>query len=677
MLRNALLTTLLLFTCTLLSAQQFSEEDLQKVRLVEATLFSQHIVGNEIADSLSKRLPVQFIKELDARGNLFTDDHVGEIQSLIGEEIPLSDDSLTALLTRSTEIFQQRITFITEMLQGLDRPDFFKNDSLYYSTRPGKGDHALDNRSLEAIWMKTIKANVLSAFASDSLLKTLPDAEVNEALNEQFQYQLEIELCKLEQLQGSEGKIADYVLERYMKAFANCFDPHTEFVKMDYVSWFLAALSDKTFSTGLFFSENKGRYLVKELAPYSSASDFADEIYIGDEIVSVLRNDVKTHPACIAPRWLNQYFNGTISDSVTVEIQSQRDQKIREFTLAKQKLGSRSNHIYSYLLGKDNNRIGYIDFPSFYTEVSEEKGDGASEDLAYTILRLKKANPKGLILDLRNNGGGSTGEAIDLSGFFVNLGPLFYVESSALDPGSHLIKDTKRGRIFTGKIMVLVNELSASAAELVAATMQKHPDVLVVGTRTYGKSTGQMFQSLTAEGEKLPFGSLKITDMKIRGIDGVSYQGKGVTPDIQLPGFYTKQLVSESLDPYALQVPVKNLSARMPSSRSEPIVRLRTAYQERFETDEFLQKLAQRENALSALLEQGFYRSLHFRKFNGEIDRLMDMEFELEAPYFEASSMETDDEFKAYSLLKQERLPKDLQLSEAFKIFEDWILLTK
>ena len=658
----------------LLIAQQFMDEELAKIRLVESTLIREHIIGAQIADSLSKRLPTEFIKELDPEGNLFTADQVVRIQSMIGTSVPLSDVDLMALLTQSTRIYRQRIDFVTDMLRQMGEQDFFEKDSAFFALRVTPIEYAPDNQALETFWIRMMKENVLSVAAKDSTLHTKTDAEINAYLNKRFSDQRDIELCKIGQLNADDG-VAEYVLERYMKAFASCFDPHTEYFKMDYVSWFLSALSDETYSSGIFFSEKKGRYVIRDLAPYSPVSEYSDEIYIGDEIISVLDGDTKTHPACLSPELLNQYFNGIASDSITIEIQSTRDQQIREFKLAKQKLGSRSNHIYYYLLANESNRIGYIDFPSFYSEFSED-GEGSSKDLAYAILKLKRSDPQGLILDLRNNGGGSIKEAIELAGFFVDIGPLFYIESTSVE-GDQLIIDSKRGRIFTGKIMLLVNELSASASELVASAMQKHPDVLLVGTRTFGKSTGQEIEPLLVEGGSLPFGALKVTTTKLREIDGVSYQGEGVLPDIVLPGYYGKKLVGESLYPYSLSIRVKNLSARMPRTRSEPLERLKAAYQERYEGNGVLQNMARREKEISNMLRDGFYRSLHYRRFSSEIDRLINMNFEAEKPYFQAKSLETDDEFKDYSLVKKTRLEKDLQLKEAFKIFEDWILLTK
>ncbi|MEL6559780.1 MAG: S41 family peptidase [Bacteroidota bacterium] len=658
----------------LLQAQQFTDDDLAKVRLLESTVIREHILGAQIADSLSKRLPIEFIKELDPGGNLLIADQVAEIQSMIGTNIPLTDAELRALLKRSAQIFSERINYVTDMLEQLGDQDFFEEDSAYFSLSTAPTDYTTNDQALKAFWISSMKANVLSISAKDSTLKAKTNAEINEQMNRYFRDQRDIELCKIAQLNGDVG-VDEYVLERYMKAFASCFDPHTEYFKMDYVSWFLSALSDETYSSGIFFSEKKGRYIIRDLAPYSPISEYADEIYIGDEIVSVVAEGTKTHPACLSPDLLNQYFNGIVSDSITIEIQSIKDQQIREFKLAKQKLGSRSNHIYYYLLANENNQIGYIDFPSFYSEFSED-GEGSSKDLAYAILKLKRSAPQGLILDLRNNGGGSIREAIEMAGFFVDIGPLFYIESTDLE-GDQLIIDGKRGRIFTGKIMLLVNELSASASELVASAMQRHPDVLLVGTRTFGKSTGQGIEPLLAEGETLPFGALKVTTSKLRGIDGISYQGEGVTPDIVLPSYYGKKMVSESLYPYSLNIGIKNLSARMPQTRSEPVERLKEAYQSRHQESEMLRKMAHRENEISDVFSKGFYRSLNFRRYNGEIDRLINMNFEVTQPYFRAKSLETDDEFKDYSLVKKARLEKDLQLTEAFKIFEDWILLTK
>jgi carboxyl-terminal processing protease len=177
---------------------------------------------------------------------------------------------------------------------------------------------------------------------------------------------------------------------------------------------------------------------------------------------------------------------------------------------------------------KGAKKIGYIPLPSFYFDTGNVSG-GAAGDVAKAIIKLNKENIEGLILDLRFNGGGSIEEARELAGIFIDFGPVVMYKQA--DQTVSVLKDMTRGTVYNGPVIIMVNGFSASASELLAASLQDHKRAMIVGGRTYGKGTGQRIYPLT--GSSTDFA--KVTLLKIYRINGKTYQHKGVIPDVTLP----------------------------------------------------------------------------------------------------------------------------------------------
>ncbi|MEL6989814.1 MAG: S41 family peptidase, partial [Bacteroidota bacterium] len=183
-------------------------------------------------------------------------------------------------------------------------------------------------------------------------------------------------------------------------------------------------------------------------------------------------------------------------------------------------------------------KIGYIDLPSFYADFGDKDGRSSAEDVGKEIENLKAQNVNGIIIDLRNNGGGSFKDVVDMSGFFIEKGPIVQAKSRGREPYS--LKDSDPTVQYDGPVIVMVNGYSASASEILAAALQDYKRAVIVGsTSTYGKGTVQRFFDLDRViqgGDELkPLGDLKVTTQKFYRVDGGSTQLKGVVPDIILP----------------------------------------------------------------------------------------------------------------------------------------------
>ncbi|HMP31171.1 MAG TPA: carboxy terminal-processing peptidase, partial [Saprospiraceae bacterium] len=190
-------------------------------------------------------------------------------------------------------------------------------------------------------------------------------------------------------------------------------------------------------------------------------------------------------------------------------------------------------------LNEELYNIGYIYLPKFYSSF-EDGGNSCAIDVAKEINKLKNENVNGIILDLRNNSGGSLSDVVDMTGLFIESGPIVQVKGRESKP--YINRDKDPNVQFDGPLIIMVNQFSASASEIIAAAIQDYGRGVIVGSTTFGKGTVQRFYEIdrfiSGKEELKPFGSLKITTQKFFRVNGGSTQHKGVVPDITLPDIY-------------------------------------------------------------------------------------------------------------------------------------------
>jgi carboxyl-terminal processing protease len=210
----------------------------------------------------------------------------------------------------------------------------------------------------------------------------------------------------------------------------------------------------------------------------------------------------------------------------------------------------------SVVIEQGDKKIGYIFLPEFYADWEKPNGARSAQDVAREIIKLKDQNVDGMIMDLRNNGGGSLYDVVQIAGFFIPDGPIVQVKDREGNP--NILRDRDRSVLYDGPLAVMVNEFSASASEIFAAAMQDYNRGIVVGsTSTYGKGTVQRNIGLDREtsinqGSATELGTIKLTLQKFYRINGGSTQLKGVTPNIVIPDRYEYLKYREKDNPDAL-----------------------------------------------------------------------------------------------------------------------------
>jgi carboxyl-terminal processing protease len=251
-------------------------------------------------------------------------------------------------------------------------------------------------------------------------------------------------------------------------------------------------------------------------------------------------------------------IRGKEKTEVRLTVKSKTDGKTRVIPIIREEVIMDEGFAKSLIIqeSKDAERIGYIKLPKFYADFENDNGHQCAEDVAVEVEKLKKAGVKGIVIDLRNNGGGSLRDVVKMSGLFIEQGPIVQVKGRYDRPD--VLSDTDPSVQYAGPLVIMVNEFSASASEIMAAALQDYGRAIIVGTPSYGKGTVQRFFELDralgrggnsvvdASGQPISgLGSLKVTIQKFFRVNGGSTQLKGVTPDIILPDSYMEIPIGE------------------------------------------------------------------------------------------------------------------------------------
>lgn len=319
------------------------------------------------------------------------------------------------------------------------------------------------------------------------------------------------------------------------------FDPHTNYMAPYDKERFDVAMSGKLEGIGARLQKQRESVKVVEVIIGGPAWR-GEELEVGDLILKVKQED-EDEFVSIGGMRLDDAVNlikGPKGTKVTLNIKKV-DGTFKDIQIMRDVVEIEETYAKSSIIKKDDKSYGIIDLPRFYFDMEDRKARNAASDIRDEIIKLKNENIEGLIIDLRNNGGGSLKTAIDIAGLFIDRGPVVQV----LDGSGKIetLEDRERGVLWDGSLVLLVNEFSASASEILVAAMQDYKRGVVIGSKqTYGKGTVQNLLDLNQWLHNNPhgdLGGLKITTQKFYRIDGGSTQLEGVKSDIVIPDRYS------------------------------------------------------------------------------------------------------------------------------------------
>lgn len=544
----------MILVCTSVSGQVPEKE----ILMIRDVLEKNHYHPRTIDDKLSEEVFSNFINMLDPRNLYFTEN---EFEKLTAYKTQLDEEILGMswkFIPTVVTLYKQRLQHTSSLLDKLlNSPlnyasteilELPQNDSLHFTT---------DNKEHESAWNKWLKFKILWQL-SEIAPANATDAELmkNEpAVRQKIKL---VEKRKINRILEHPEGFENYIFNLFYNSLLLCYDPHSNYFSKTEMENFQSELSREGYAFGIDLEETEeGDLKIVRLLPGGPAWK-TNELHKGDILTHVQWEGKESIDLAGADMTEVERIFGMSNTGRLLATVRKTDGTVKSVVLVKEKIREEDNIVKSFVLQGDK-KIGYISLPGFYTEWENTSGLGCSNDVAKEIIKLKKEGIEGLILDMRYNGGGSLVEGLNLAGIFINEGPLFMLQSKDKKP--MVMKDLNRGTVYNGPLVVMINGQSASAAEVVASTLQDFNRALIVGSPSFGKATGQiilpvdsMLDMNAAEisAAKSDHGFLTVTVHKLYRVTGKSAQLRGVIPDIYLPDVYELLDYRESAHPSAL-----------------------------------------------------------------------------------------------------------------------------
>lgn len=526
-----------------------------------------HVQPRILNDTFSSDFFNRALQLLDDEKIFFTQQDILKLSSyehLLDEQVMQKKTDFLQLLIN---IYNIRISEADTMIDNICKTPFsFSQHDIF--TLKEDTTFPANEAAMHTKFYKLIKFSLLNSLSKSSE----KISALNSAAQKKYLDSVEVVLRKkvavhfkrfVNIMKESPGGLQQAVCDVYCKSLASCYDPHTEYFPLTEKENFESELGNGNYEFGFSTEESDGGgVLIKDLKPGSAAfkSGLLNE---GDRIISLQwENKEMIDVSDASENEVAAILSASNHDKITITI-VKADGTKREVSLTKQKTEESdddNNKVKSFLL-KGNKTVGYISLPAFYEDWEDADKDvkGCANDVATEIVKLKKENIGGLILDLRYNGGGSVEEAIELAGIFIDAGPV--AQTKGTDAKIYTLKDVNRGTIYDGPLLILVNGYSASASELLAGTLQDYNRAIIAGNNTYGKATAQVVFPLdttvtfeTIGNYKNASGYIKITTDRIYRISGQTAQGAGVQPDITIPDISENEQEHENDDSLYLHV---------------------------------------------------------------------------------------------------------------------------
>ena len=341
----------------------------------------------------------------------------------------------------------------------------------------------------------------------------------------------------------------------FYSVFCSYFDPHTEYFSESDKSEFFSTVSSDNLTFGLYVSmSEKDEMTVDDIIPGSSAY-FSDKITIGDQLLKIKYKDDEFEIACASMKKIDEIITSKDYKAAIFTFRK-KSGEIYTVRLVKKILKDYQNNVFSFKLKTDargkaepseaKSTFGYIKIPSFYSTFENGKSS-ISNDVVKEILKLEEDTIDGLIIDVENNGGGSMQEAVQLAGLFINDGPLAIMNNNKND--KEIIRDEIQGTIYNGPMVIMINGFSASASEFFTNAMQDYNRAIIIGNKSLGKASMQRIFPINSNNDEF----LKLTLEKFYRLTGKSNQYNGITPDVEVPLLFDKQMPRESSEVTALK----------------------------------------------------------------------------------------------------------------------------
>lgn len=534
------------------------EKEVALMQLIYSALTEVHYNPLSLDDDFSKKAYGLYIERLDMNKRFFIQSDIKALsvyEKEIDDQVKAGTFDLFAaaapLMDKRTE---QAKSYIAEILA--EPFNFTEKESFVIDA--DKVDWAKDTEELKERWRMMLKYDAM--------------ARIADKLEEQEKAGFEGEKKSFSEL---EALVRERILENYdnwyerilkldrddrraiyINSLVNVYGPHTSYFPPEDKENFDISMSGQLEGIGARLTDKDGFITVSEIVP-GSPSALQGELEAKDQIIEVTQKG--EYPVNIEGAALEdavKIIRGKKGTTVILTVKKP-DGSVKDVEIVRDVVILDETYAKSVVLNDGANKVGYLKLPKFYADFGNG-GRSCADDVKKEITKLKEEGIEGLVLDLRDNGGGSLREAIDMGGLFIDAGPIVQVMSkSQAEP--IVYKDHDMKIHYDGPLVILINEFSASASEILAAAMQDYGRGVIVGSKSsFGKGTVQRFfgldDALPADYNHLkPLGAIKITMQKFYQINGGTTQLKGVKPDIVLPDPFMYIEVGEKEQDFALE----------------------------------------------------------------------------------------------------------------------------
>lgn len=665
---------------------------------VKNTLSYLHYSPKVINDAYSLDVYKHYFEMVDASKRYFMQSDMDEFakhKTKLDDYLNQGDLTFYKL---TIDRLYQRVDEIDKITQDILSKPINLDEDETLTLEPKLRKNATNAAELRNEWKKYIKYNILQEMESLKAKEESQKEKKDSVQKFNLKDTIKLEILTPEQKRiKATNEVKDLVTDTfrrfkkrnkmdwftvYMNAYTEVFDPHTNYYSPKNKEDFDLNFKGKVIGIGAIIQEKRG-YLYLGPLTIGAPAWKSKQLSEGDKILKVKSkpNEDAVNVVGMLSDEAVRLIRGEKGTKVTLTVEK-KDKSIKEVTMIREEVAIEDTFARSIIINApDGKKYGFINLPSFNADFEDPKGRNASDDIKNEILKLKPQGVQGIILDLRNNGGGSLTEVGDIMGLFMNAGP--YVQVKDGNGKIQTLKNKTSTPIWTGPVVIMQNELSASASEILAGAMQDYGRGVIIGSpQSFGKGTVQSFVDLNRFlNTSDDFGSLKLTIQKFYRITGESTQRKGIQSDIQMKDFFTYAEIGERYDDYALawdKIPAvayqpvnyfsvqalqKNIEARLQNNKTYQLVQESAQWKEKLDKEETI-----------SLNQAKFDEVMKTRKSQIEKFRALDkfnngLKFSLNPD--EALREKNDEAFTKKTQNWTKNLQKDLYLQEAVNVISE------
>jgi carboxyl-terminal processing protease len=658
-----------------------------------------------IDDKFSKEVFDAYLKTLDPEKNILLQT---DIDSLKVFATSIDDEIHGAAIQfepAANAIYERRAKEIKAIFESIiDKPfDFTTDDSLIVDT--DKMSYASNEAERVKRWNQAIKYKVLDRYVSliedrekHAKAKAIADtSKIKDTVKDNFIVKTDLELEADARATIKKNYIKRFSLlektfdkekrfESFLNTITGLMDPHTDYFAPVEKRSFTEQMSGTFYGIGAQLTQDDNGVKIASIQPGGAAWK-SGLLVVNDVIVKIAQGaeepvDVTGYETTEAVKLIR----GDLGTEVRLTVRKP-DGNTKVVSLIREKIVLDEGFARSAVIQNGNEKIGYILLPDFYADFEREDGARCSKDIAKEVEKLKAEKVKGIIIDVRYNGGGSLYEVVQMVGMFIDKGPVVQIRSK--EGRSQILADETPGILYDGPLVVMVNEFSASASEIFAAAIQDYKRGLIVGsTSSYGKGTVQrnvaFGKPLDAMGIQTEYGAVKLTFQKFYRVTGSSTQRKGVVPDVVFPDDYEFLKYREKDNPSALPWDEMERAKFIPWTNSNEIATIALKANNKIKNDTAAIRFKKNLQWVSAQVDKSVSLEINkYRQYKKEIQNVIQQNegiLKLKTP-MTVTALKADYE-KFYNnpdKTKQDRyqawlkmVAKDIQINESSKLLTNF-----